>query len=237
MYDELRGSFRTPKGHEVEMTYRADTNDWNTLNACMTEDEYRLAERTVDGCAVDVGGYLGGVGIGLALDNPQLQVVIIEPVPSNAALIRGNIDAAGLRSRVILIEGAVGTGGEDVDVWYGYRGTEALEHHAFVGNSTLAYDNPGEAEHDTVTHTAISLAELVRAYGPLSLVKIDTEGAEWSFLDSTARKDVALILGEVHPVRGHVPADIIDLLSDTHDTHLDGPHQASGPCGFVAVRR
>ena len=36
--------FLTPRGVQVLMTIREGTNDWNTLNACMTEDEYGLRD-------------------------------------------------------------------------------------------------------------------------------------------------------------------------------------------------
>ena len=36
--ETLTGLFRTPRGSSAEMAYRAGTNDYNTLNACMTEE-------------------------------------------------------------------------------------------------------------------------------------------------------------------------------------------------------
>src|SRR5690349_6287046 len=98
------------------MTIRDGSNDYNTLNACMTEDEYHLADFHGSGWAVDVGGYLGGVAISLALDNPELRVLVIEPVPDNIRLIRENIERNDLTERVTLIEGAVGDG-SPVEVW------------------------------------------------------------------------------------------------------------------------
>ena len=231
----IEGTFQTPHGRPAVMRYRPDTNDYNTLNACMTEDEYGLRLRTFSGAALDIGGYLGGVGIGLALDNPGLQVTIIEPVPPNAVLVRDNIAQNGLEGRVTLIEGAAGKG--VVSVWYGYRGSPSLEHHAFVGNSTLAYETAGKVEHDTVTYSdPWTLTALVDAAGGrVSLVKIDCEGGEWSILDDPAVSECDLILGEWHPVRGHVQADMAALLGKTHDVTFSGP--VAGPGGFVAVLR
>lgn len=236
MYSKETGQYDTPNGRRVTMHYRTGTNDFNTLWASLNEDEYRFRGASFTGTAIDVGGYLGSVGIGLAVDNPDLRVVIVEPVPPNADLIEQNIDANRLGGRVSLLRGAVGKGGESVDIWYRYRGSESLEHHAFVGNSTLAYETT-VLEHDTETYTAIGLADLVERYGPLALLKVDTEGAEWAFLDSPAVRDVADIRGEVHPVRGHLPADLLAMLSGTHDVDLIGPHQEVGPCGFRAVAR
>ncbi len=233
MYELREHGFRTPHGHEARMTYRLGTNDWNTLWASLNEDEYQLPTG-LSGTAVDIGGYLGSVGIALALDNPALRVVIVEPVPPNAALIRTNITANALDERVSLIEGAAGAGGEPVDVWYGYRGSEAAEHHAFVGNSTLAYEESTEA-HDTAVYTGIGLAGLVADYGPLAYLKIDCEGGEWAFLDTLAVRDVETIVGEWHPVRGHIQGHMAALLEVTHELTFSGPTE--GPGGFRAVRR
>ena len=232
MYEVTEGSFRSPGGQALTVFYRKDTNDWNTVSATLTGDEYHLP-RGLSGRAVDVGGYLGTVGIALAADNPGLAVTIIEPVPPNAALIRRNIEANGLSDRVTLIEGAASGDHEPVTVWYGYRGNEAAEHHAFVGNSTLAYDGSGILPHEEVTYTPLTLADLL-ADGEIDWLKIDTEGAEWSFLTGPVEM-VREIVGEWHPVRGHTLADMAALLGPTHVVTFDGPQ--TGPGGFRAVRR
>jgi FkbM family methyltransferase len=234
---ERVAEFRTPRGRPALMTIRDGTNDWNTLNACMTEDEYGLRSFNGNGWALDIGGYLGGVGIGLALDNPGLRVLIVEPVPDNIRLINDNIARNGVGDRVTLIEGAIGDGGP-VEVWHGYQGTVTAEHHRFVGNSSLAYDHGGELAHDTTTYDSLTLARLLGDYhdaGRYDLVKIDCEGGEWSFLDSKWVDHCDVILGEAHAVRGHRGDDIIELLSATHDVAISG--DGAGTCEFRAVAK
>lgn len=233
MYELTEGSFWSPHGHPMRMVYRQDTNDFNTIRSSTDGDEYKLPTGLVDQ-VYDIGGYLGSVGIALALDNPDCYVTIIEPVPPNAALIRRNIEFNGVGDRVTLMEGAVGGPDDTVSVWYGYKGSESLEHHAFVGNSTLAYDYGGDAEHDEVTYDAISLVDLVDTYGPIDFMKIDTEGAEWAFLQGPLAS-VREIVGEWHPVRGHTLGDMAARLGPTHVVTFDGPQ--AGPGGFRAVRR
>lgn len=232
-YAPAIGTFRTPGGRTATMHYRQETNDYNTLTASMDQDEYRLPSMMA-GVGVDVGGYLGSVGIALALDNPAMYVLIVEPVPDNADLIEANIVANGVDDRVILRRGAVGKGGEPVDVWFRYQGSVSLDHHAFVGNSSLAYSNGGEARHETVSYVAIGLSELLHELGSIDFLKIDTEGAEWAFLDSPDAKRIPLIVGEAHAVRGHQGRDIMALLPD-HDVTLSGDE--SGTCEFRAVLR
>lgn len=225
------GEFRTPKGRWVRMEYRDGTNDWNTLNACLTEDEYGLRDLSVTGHAVDIGGYLGGVGIGLALDHPALRVTIIEPVPDNVRLTREAIAANGVSERVTVLDAAAG-GPDDTEtvVSYGYRGEAHLEHHAYVGNTTLVYEYPDSHEHDERTVACVSLGSL----GPIDFAKIDCEGCEWSVLTDPAVSAIPRIHGEWHNVRGHVRDDLVALLPG-HVVTFSGP--VDGPGGFVAVQR
>jgi FkbM family methyltransferase len=238
---ERVAEFRTPRGRPALMTIRDGTNDWNTLNACMTEDEYGLRSFNGNGWALDIGGYLGGVGIGLALDNPGLRVLIVEPVPANVRLIRENIARNGVGDRVELLHNVVGDGGP-VSVWHGYSGSETAEHHRFVGNSSLAYDHGGELTHETSEFAeSLTLMDLVMRTadsdhrGGVDLLKIDCEGGEWAFLDDTylGQARCRLILGEAHAVRGHRGDDIIELLSATHDVTISG--DGAGTCEFRAV--
>jgi FkbM family methyltransferase len=214
--------FDTPGGHHIWMHYRDGTNDWNTLTSSLTNDEYELP-KGISGRAVDVGGYLGSVGIALALDNPDLDVTIIEPVPDNADLIERNIDENGLADRITLIRGAVGDG----IVHYGFTGDEAAEHHAFVGNSTLA--TPEQAS-GTIRYEPIHLADL----GKVDYLKIDCEGGEWLFLAGDT-SGIPLIVGEAHAVHGYTGSDIVIWLRH-HDVTLIGG-SPDGTCGFRAVRR
>lgn len=223
--------FRTPHGHRAAMTFRPDTSDWNTLYACLNEDEYGFRGHAVTGTAVDVGAHIGGVTVGLAIDNPELRVIAVEPVPENAALLRQNIEQNGIADRVTVIEGAAG-GKKAVDVWYGYRGDEVMEHHAWIGNSSLAYARASDIAHETVHYPKpVRLSDL----GPLSLIKIDCEGGEYAFLADPAVRDVPLILGEWHPVMGNTIGDFQALLADSHVVTFSGPQ--TGPGGFVAVAK
>ena len=233
-YPIRTGSWRSPGGHALTISYRDNTNDWNTVSATLTHDEYALP-RGISGHAVDIGGYLGTVGIALAADNPDLRVTIIEPVPGNAQLIRQNIAQNDLDHRVTLIEGAASGDKDPVTVWFGYRGAETAEHHAFVGNSTLAYNDGGALDHEEVTYTPVTLAEL----GPIDFLKIDCEGGEWSILAGDNSK-VGTIVGESHAVRGHKGSDIVALLAATHDVTVipltDDP-EGKGTVEFRAVPR
>lgn len=225
--------FRTPYGAPAEMLYRQGTSDWNTLWACMNEDEYGFANRRPTGLAVDIGAHLGGVSVGLAIDNPGLRVIAVEAVPQNADLLRQNVARNGLQDRVVVIENAAG-GSEPVEMRFGYRGSESAEHHAWIGNSSLAYDSD-TSDHDSLIYEhPVTLSSIVEDYGPIELLKIDCEGGEWTVLTDRAAADIPTILGEWHPVRQKSIGDLIALLP-SHTVTFTGPQ--SGPGGFVAVRK
>lgn len=233
-YIVTSGEFKTPHGRPAPMLYRGNTSDYNTLNACMTEDEYGFAGRRVTGVAVDIGAHLGGVTVGLALDNPDLRVIAVEAVPGNAELLRQNVAANGLTDRVTVLEAAAG-GTKPVDVWHGYRGNESAEHHAFIGNSSLAYNTGGKVEHDTTRYeTPVTLTGLLEGAGRIDLLKIDCEGCEFAVLADPATAQIPVILGEWHPVRKKAIGDVIALL-DSHTVTFVGPQ--AGPGGFVAVAK
>jgi FkbM family methyltransferase len=166
------------------------------------------------------------VGITLALDNPDLRVIMVEPVPDNIELIRINIAQNDLQDRITLIEGAVGTG----VVHYGFTGNESATHHAFVGNSSIL----AVADASTFAeYTPLELWELIDDYD-IALMKVDIEGGEWRFLDTRATKDIPIILGEAHAVEGHKGGDIVNLLH-FHDVTIFGDPE--GTVEFRAIRR
>ena len=228
-YERATSGWTTPKGHFVRMTHRLGTSDWNTVASVMLPgDEYGLATLSLKGRAADVGAHIGAVTVALLMDNPDLHVIAIEPVPDNAALVRENVEQNGVSGRCEVLEAAVG-GGKRTQVRYGYTGSENALHHAFIGNTSLVY-RTDENPHTETTVPIVSLAAL----GPLSFVKIDCEGGEWGFLRGKVR--VPRIHGEAHPVLGHRAPEMAALLPD-HVVTFSGLNQDPGPCGFEAVLR
>jgi len=230
------GSFTTPHGARIELHYRADTSDWNTLWSCLNEDEYGLRDRRFSGVAFDIGAHIGGVAVGLAVDNPGLLVVAVEPIPANQRLISRNAHDNGVE--VEMVCGAVGAPGErQTKLYHNFRGSEIAEHHAFIGSTENGGndDNWRQAsEHDTTPVAAFSYSNLAALYGRPSVIKIDCEGGEYPFLSDPAVANVPLLIGEWHNAGGRTRDDLAALLP-AHDVTFSGP--VEGPGGFVAVRR
>lgn len=242
-YDISPAWFRTPGGRSALVYIREGTNDWNTAQASMTEDEYHLHELTLDGHGVDIGGYLGTVTLGLLIDNPKLRMTIVEPVPNNLDLIVKNLMANGVFDRAEVVRGAIGypSGGTST-IHYGFSGNEQVEHHAYIGNMSLLsgigpLQCPDHVPHVHVEVPTVTIGELV---GPdTQFLKIDCEGGEWLAFEDEAIRTVPRIHGELHPVNGHRMSDIEALLPD-HDISLEFPPDISheyGPAEFRAVLR
>jgi FkbM family methyltransferase len=221
MYRVTQGTFRTPRGAAVTLAHREDTNDWNVLNACLSEDEYNLKELHLTGTALDIGAHIGGVTIALALDNPELNIVAVEAVPPNVELLRENVRRAGVEDRVTVLHAAAGKG-KTATVRWAFEGNYVADHHAFIGNAVMPETTTaGTAEKLDV----VTLNQLVKTYGPFSFAKVDCEGCEYDFLTGRGLLDCELIRGEEHYGRLPLPGFDVTYTQD------------NAPRGFSAVRR
>lgn len=231
--------FRTPRGTSVQMEVRPDTNDHNTLNSCLTEDEYGLRDLHLTGHALDIGAYTGGVTVALLVDNPELRVVAVEPVPDNVVLLLKNLALNELGDRVVVLQAAAGAKGQKTEgVAWNWRQPggpldETMQHHRFVGGSTLALDNPDIA-HDEVQTASWSVTSLLKLAGTaeFAFAKVDCEGCEAKFLTDPAVARIARITGEWHP--WYLDEEGVHRLLDaTHEVTTWG----TGPGGFTAMAR
>ena len=233
-YDIERHWFKSPRGRSALVYLREGTNDFNTANSCLDEDEYRTRDLHLTGLAVDVGGYLGTVALALLVDNPGLRVIVVEPIPENLDMIRRNLTVNGVIDRATVIAGAVGAAGEPVTISYAFQGEENELHHAFVGNAATVGH---EVEHREVTYPALGLADIVPE-GPVPWLKIDCEGGEWGFLADPGIARIDRIVGEFHPIPQRDGSTgsrerLEQLLGATHDvTYPDAESW-----GFTAMRR
>ena len=233
-YDVSPAEFRTPNGNPVSVYVREGTNDWNTAQSALNEDEYGLAQMHLLGLALDIGAHIGTVSLALAVDNPELLVIALEPIPENADLLRRNVEANGVTDRVAIIEGMAGAWGWG-QVSYGFRNSETALHHAFIGNSALGQ----QGEHRTADVPSYDLNRLLSGVPwYFRFAKIDCEGGEYDFL-AASRDDLARVQefrGEWHPLYGtRTRDDLRALLTETHEVTFTGPIE--GPGGFRALRR
>lgn len=238
MYEIHEHEWPTPRGNTFRSLVREGTNDWNTTHAICIDDEYRLATRRASRAVVDVGSYIGTFAICVAVDNPLVRVLAIEPVPDNVELIERNLRLNGLEDRVRVLQagvGAPGVKGCEVRVPYAFHGNEAGEHHAFVGGSTLLHDGVVDLYHKVAVVPSLGGAEVLTEAGlPVDFMKVDCEGPEWEFLTDPALAAVQNIFGEWHHTGG--TRDEFAAVASMHGgtVEFDGPE--AGP-GYFEIRR
>lgn len=229
----------TPNGRPVRFTIRRDTNDQNTVFSLANADEYGLRGLSLEGWALDLGGHVGGVGICLALDNPGLHsIVVVEPVPDNAELIRRNADLNGVGDRVEVIEAAAGPAGAKTEIRFGFRDeADGYEHHAWIGNTSLIHAGSPPAPHDALEVSCLDLLELAATYGePPAIVKVDCEGGEWGALPQLVELGSPRIVGEWHACCGRERVDEIRDAFEAAGYQFTATGPIGGPGGFTATR-
>lgn len=220
--------FRTPKSGSAYMLVRPETADHNNLYSCLTEDEYGLRGISLGaGIALDVGAHIGGVTVGMAMDNPEARVIAVEALSANVELLAQNVERNHCRNVTVMHAAAAAPGTKTATVQWDFDGSESGRHHRFIGNAQNIGAKGGSEE----KVRAVSLGEIVAEHGPIDFMKIDIEGGEYAFLDTPAVKDVDQIVGEHHDGIARIHA----MLDATHDVTVTSGNDQFG--GFRARRR
>lgn len=236
-------SFRTPHGRPILFIVRDGTSDWNTCNAITAVgDEYHMPEG-LTGWALDVGGHIGACATTLLIDNPELRVVVIEPLPENVELIRQNLKLNDVDKRCLVYPGAASGDQEPVRIGYG-EVTDPTGIHEFIGNENAPEDSRAIlAPGITLGQVLAEIRSLnINTGGPTSeaeiaWTKIDCEGGEHTFFDSPMNDRLVHIEGEVHPYDGQGGAHLRSLLESTHEVTFPKWDENPDFGPFTAVRR
>ena len=144
--------------------------------------------------AVDIGGHIGCFSLAFARQHPRGRVETFEASPSTAAYTIRNMELNGFDDRVTVHHAAVSSS----------SGTLQFADNA--GGSGLNGLTAPEGT-PTIEVPAVTLVEaFAAADGPVDVVKIDTEGAEYDIVlasDPSDWSDVQRVVMEYHPVDGH----------------------------------
>lgn len=217
---------RTANGRYVRLAGRVGTNDHAIAAGLLTADEYRLRE-PLSGWAIDVGAHIGTIAVALALDNPDLRVIAVEPLPENVEMIRFNAALNDVTDRITVIEAAATSADSGlISVRYDYSGVpEHLVDPGYLAESRYIGNMLGDRAGTEVMAMPVTLEGLLDSHGieRLALLKIDCEGCEYRFLVSPALWRCERIVGEYHD--SGTWAQIEALLSPTHmvTRWTDGP--------------
>lgn len=169
---------------------RPESWDWGIARAVVVNNEYRLPERFREtDVVIDIGAHIGSFAYA-CLRRGAGKVISFEPDPENAALAARNLAHFG--SRCELHAAAVWRSDGRVPNLLLGRAKERLN----TGGHSVVSDGGGVA----VPVIALD-AVLASLAGPIRLLKIDCEGAEYPILFTSRHLDrVASIVGEFHRI-------------------------------------
>jgi FkbM family methyltransferase len=192
-------SYPTPRGNTVQLDIRLDTVDEPMVYGSIVEDEYGIKDMNLQpgDFFLDVGAYIGSVGLAVAADYPETMVMMVEAVPENVDSINRSVMANGWSTfRVFALNRAATSALGVSEVFYGSptNGSSHQFTNRYVGG--LEGWRKDFDRHALVPN--ISLSVIVAEHGPIAVMKIDCEGCEYSFLDDDAITQVDRIIGEFH---------------------------------------
>jgi FkbM family methyltransferase len=153
----------------------------------------RVAEAVDEPWVLEIGANVGYFALMAAQAAPTAQLVAVEPAPQNLALLRANIEAAGLTDRISVHQAAV----SDTVGQASLQLSQRSNHHGLE-----ASDRPVTA---TVEVPTLPFDAAVDRWLPVAphVVRMDVEGHEWAVLETmdavlTGTEPLVLYI-EVHP--------------------------------------
>jgi FkbM family methyltransferase len=191
---------RTREGPVLETEAR---NSWPIIEVFQGDYEYPIAWDQLKSI-VDVGAHVGAFSCWVASRAPASRIVAFEPEPRNFSDLQANVSRNKLGKRVVLVNAAAAS--DDGVTELRIRGDDR-QLSSFVTPSG-----------DAIAVRAVDLDGYVRSHlnGPVDLVKMDVEGAEWEILpsirDDTWARISRLVL-EVHIFDSHTLKEMEALLS------------------------
>ncbi len=191
-----------------------------TLDAAIFEQilcdgsEYRLPGRTEPKIIFDVGANIGASAVYFAARYPDARVYCFEPLPQNVQLLRKNVAVFGDRVTV------VPTGLGQSEGFFEYRRSDDPTN---FGGGT--FHDVGCDDSGCVKLPVTTLAKFCRdnQIDQIDVMKIDTEGAEWSVIagmDPGMLAQIRVVLGELHGVDDW---EVFRALTPTHDLSYEKP--------------
>lgn len=156
----------------------------------------------------DIGSNIGYYAWLAKSENPEIELVIIEPLPANAALIRGTLDRNRFAA-TLLVAGASDHPGSGI----------LRADHLSGSTSTLENAGPTFEERYAGVHAEplevplVTIDEIRDSHGPIGFMKIDVEGHEGAVIGGAqaaiCRDQPILFIECCHP--GHSCLDFLTL--------------------------
>lgn len=207
-----RGVYAWRAGDGADVHFRCGTSDvgiiYDVLLKPGRKAEYWLPEALQPEVVLDIGGNIGVTSRYLAHRFPRARVHAFEPVPANLELLRQN--TAG-NSRIVAHPYALGP--EDGTITLGSPDSSGYNQGGYSAFAAASHARSISASVRSV-RSALGEAAIERA----DVIKIDTEGAEFSILSAFPEALISgarWIYGELHSEGIAQRADfkVLDLLS------------------------
>jgi FkbM family methyltransferase len=183
---------------------------------------YRRGQPGVlSGDVVDIGANIGAFTLDAAARYPSATVHAYEPDPQTCQVLRRNIEANGLSSRVRIWNEAVAGESGTLRLWRGEGSVFASAHLR------------GAARGDSCDVPAVTLQTAVaRTSARVGVLKMDCEGAEAEIFEAAgpALDAVDYIVAEYHPAL--VP-DVIPRIRRVLEPSFDVTVEEGSRCGFM----
>ena len=172
------------------MKVRANTWDSLILESVLVRNEYGLPQDMRGMVVMDIGAHIGAFAIACQKRGAK-RVVCFEPDPENVRLLAVNVDEdIESRTEIIVMEAAIAAESRD-DL-----GIRRLTNHDYNnGRNTGHVDVFGEADGTE----CIGINEAIESIGgPIDILKMDCEGAEWGIFDKADFSKVRALVAELH---------------------------------------
>lgn len=166
----------SPSGHPI--TYVASADDalapsliwkrgWESTTLRVFSHLCKESSRIID-----VGAYSGIYSLVAALENPELEVVAVEPNPEGYALLERNVAANGLGARIQSVQAAATSRGGSGTLYVNHDPTQ----------SSMRPD-PRATPHVGAVQVALVTLDELSCGNSVGVIKIDVEGVEFEVLE------------------------------------------------------
>lgn len=175
--------FIAPWGAKIKAYAREGTIDWNSLQSCVTEDEYRVDRLPDKGVAVDAGSYIGACS--LALASKGYMVYAIEPLPENNEVAYKNFKLNNF-DKIKLYKNALASKKDSTAaIYYFDTSTELGKQHEFIGMPVRDHRAGKKIEVPTITLEQIFKENNLEK---IDFLKVDIEGGEWDIFENISEE-------------------------------------------------
>ncbi|HEX4077206.1 MAG TPA: FkbM family methyltransferase [Candidatus Acidoferrales bacterium] len=167
----------------IDLCYRLNKGDLHGIREVWFDEAYRVPFEDPSGTLLDMGANIGLTSVWLAKRYPFTRVIAVEPDPSNASLVRRNLELNGVNGEVL--EAAIGP-------------CEGTARFASNQSSNLGRVSDHGVSVAMTTVDAVLKNAACRRFG---LVKIDIEGGEQQLFDGPTDwlASTDAIIAELHP--------------------------------------